>query len=159
MTDKVTIASFRDVLNRYLHIADHDYKGHVHDNVLNIFNDMTEEERKLFLRGVIHIHSVVVGHIDTIPKRDSKLKVVESTRDLRNEGVDPDEDEVVEYINTRQKLAMKTWLTKVTAITILVCLFSMFLVSLMSSNGVSIPYFESITGVGKVVNKVLGFGL
>ena len=159
MTDKVTIASFRDVLNRYLHIADHDYKGHVHDNVLNIFNDMTEEEQKSFLRGVIHIHSVVVGHIDDLPKRQSKPKGVESTRDLRSEDKDPDEDDVVEYINTRQKMAMRMWLTKATAVTILFFVCGLFTASFFSANNIQIPFLESIGGIGKVVNKVLGFGL
>ena len=159
MPDKVTVASFRDVLSRYLRIADHDYKGHVHDNVLNIFNDLDEEDRKLFLRGVVHIHSVVIGHIDTLPKRDHKPPMVESARDLRgDDDKDPEEDEVVEYINKRQRYAMQMWMLRAGASLVALFLFTVFVFSTVGGSSVKLPFIGDMAGIAQVLGKVLGTG-
>lgn len=155
MADKqVTAASFRDVLGKFLHIADHDYKGHVHDNVLNIFNDLDEDDQKLFLRGVVHIHSVVVGNVDALPKRDVKPKPVVSTRELEPSEIDDDDEEVVDYINTRQKNAIKVWMVKTLTIFICMFVFIVAIVAMVTGNGFTIPFFETFS---KISGKIFGF--
>lgn len=51
--------AFRDVLDKFVHIGNCYYNGKHHDNILNIFSDLEEEDKKLLLRGVHHIYSIV----------------------------------------------------------------------------------------------------
>lgn len=158
MPDKTT-ASFREVIGKYLHIADKDYKGHVNDNVLNIFNDLPEEDKKLFLRGVVYIHSIVIGGIETLPKREQKDKVFRKMVEESNthEVDEEEEDEVIRYFKLKHKENMKNWLTKLVAIT-MIALFSFVLItSFLSKGGISDPFVESWFNVGKIVNKLFGF--
>ena len=155
MTEKVLTTNFKEVLERFLSIAGTDYKGHVHDNVLNIFNDLSEEERKLLLRGVVQIHDVVVGEVKVIPQRPTKPKVPSSARDMDGEDLDESEEEVVDYMNAKQKTYIKLWILKVTVITMLAFLFFVAIVAISTGSGFTLPFLESFS---KVSGKIFGFG-
>lgn len=156
MADKTAYASLRDVLVKYLHIAEQDYKGHVNDNVLNIFNDLSDDEKKAFLKGVLHIHSMVAGHVDTIPRHIPKSRTQRGALPIDAEDENQDQDEIIQAVNRHQKLAMKIYLTKLLATVVLAAGFSVFVVSMLSKNEVEIPMMEGLMQTGKVINKMLG---
>lgn len=156
MSQSSAIISFRDVFLKYLHIADNDYNGHVNDNVLNIFNDLNEDERKLFLRGVVHIHSLVVGDVDTLPKREIvKAKRIEEREAIEKSDIDA-EDEMMEFFNKRHKLKMKMWFIKMVGMGLMGFLLLFFMATILSKNEIYVPFLDSFIQTGKVLNKVLG---
>lgn len=56
MSDKTTTKAIRDVLDKFVHIGNCYYNGKHHDNVLNIFGDLNQEDQKILLRGVHQIY-------------------------------------------------------------------------------------------------------
>lgn len=156
MADRTAYASLKDVLIKYLHIAEEDYKGHINDNVLNIFNDLSDDEKKAFLKGVLHIHSMVAGHVDTIPRHIPRSRTKRGALPADAEDENQDQEEIIQVVNRHQKLAMKIYLTKLLATIVVIGAFSVFVVSILSKNDVEIPMMEGLTQSGKVINKMLG---
>lgn len=57
MTEKIT---FKEALEKYIHIGEFYYRGCYDDNALNIFKDMSETERKALLCGIHKVYFLVV---------------------------------------------------------------------------------------------------
>ena len=94
--------TFREALDKFIHIGNCFYNGKHHDNAMNIFNDLDEEDRMVFLRGVFHIYNF--------------MEYGPSTKELgTSKPVKPkiDEDEDVVSFNNRQMVELKVWFVKV----------------------------------------------
>lgn len=101
MTDKKQ-STFRESLDKFIHIGNAYYNGKHHDNVMNIFNDLDEEDRMVFLRGVFHIYNFMEYGIHS--------KEMTQQRQV-NPKTDEDDDIVV--FNNRQMVELKVWFVKV----------------------------------------------
>ena len=67
MTDKPT---FKDAIAKFIHIGEVYYRGRYNDNVLNIFEELTEEDRKILLRTIYRVYSLVdKGEFNTPTER------------------------------------------------------------------------------------------
>lgn len=120
------LTTFKDSLDKFIHIGNAYYNGKHHDNVMNIFQDLDEEDRMVFLRGVFHIYNYMeygAASKETVPSKPNKPKT--------------DEDDDIVGFNNRQMVELKVWFVKV-----LVWLVAIGLVFLF---GLGI-YFSSASG-------------
>lgn len=66
MTEKIT---FKDAIQKFIHVGEVYFRGHYSDNVLNIFNELTEGDKKALLRGLHQVYFLVdSGAIESIPE-------------------------------------------------------------------------------------------
>lgn len=54
------------LLEKFFHIGRTKYNGHIYDNVLNIFDDMSSEEQKELLRGTIGIFAILTTSFSNV---------------------------------------------------------------------------------------------
>lgn len=118
-----TTKAFRDVLDKFVHIGNCYYNGKHHDNVLNIFSDLDEEDRKLLLRSVHHIYTIVEFGTTPTPFT-TRLKA----------GPENDPVTIADY-NTKLMVEMKFWFVKTFGILFLlsVTAFTFFILYVSSS--------------------------
>lgn len=70
MAEKTT---FKEAVQKFIHIGEVYFRGHYHDNVLNIFNELGEEDKKALLRTMYQVYFLVErGEIENpleVPQR------------------------------------------------------------------------------------------
>lgn len=69
--EKVT---FLEAIAKFIHIGEVYYNNHYYDNVLNIFDELTEEDRKELLRAVYQIFVLVEKGVIENPLRPSRQR-------------------------------------------------------------------------------------
>lgn len=52
-------ATFKEAVQKFIHIGEVYFRGHYNDNVLNIFNELPEEDRKVLLRTLYQVYFLV----------------------------------------------------------------------------------------------------
>ena len=67
MTEKIT---FKDAIQKFIHVGDVFFRGHYNDNALNIFNELTEADQKALLRGLHQVY-FLIGKGDLVPETNS----------------------------------------------------------------------------------------
>lgn len=68
-----TLASY---LERFVYIGQTRYNGKIHDNVLNIFEDLDIEDKKGLLRSLLRVHRAATTVDDTKDSPDSIISVL-----------------------------------------------------------------------------------
>lgn len=135
-----TIA-FKDVLDKFIHIGNCYYNGKHHDNVLNIFADLDEEDKKVFLRGVHHIYTVIEFGVET-----NQLSVLPKAEPGETPGSS------IEDYNSKLLVEMKFWFIKTFGILIVLFLAGVVIFVLYLSASLD-------EEPGKVSNLFRVFGL
>lgn len=91
MSQEEPTIKLNDLMAKFYNIGKRDYRGKVYDNVMSIFDELSLEEQKHFLRGclgmyiaasstVIHEQELIdIGNIDDMLK---ELRYVKRTKDL-----------------------------------------------------------------------------
>lgn len=86
-----TLASY---LERFVYIGQTRYNGKIHDNVLNIFEDLDIEDKKGLLRSLLRVHRAATTVDDTKEAPDSIISV--DTRIPVEENIDEKIDTKIE---------------------------------------------------------------
>lgn len=122
MNDQTT--AFKDVLDKFIHIGNCYYNGKHHDNVLNIFADLDEEDKKVFLRGVHHIYTVIEFGVES-----NQLAPL-----VKAEPGEPLDFSIDDY-NTKLLVEMKFWFIKTFGILFVTLLIGIVIFILYLSTG------------------------
>lgn len=114
MTDKKQ-PTFKESLDKFVHIGNAYYNGKHHDNVMNIFNDLDEVDRMVFLRSVFHIYSIMEFGVAS-----------KETAQIKSNKVKTDEDDDIAVFNNRQMVELKVWFVKVLVWLVVICFVLIF---------------------------------
>lgn len=93
--------ALKEVIEKFDHIGNCYYNGKHHDNVLNIFDDLDENDRKEFLRGTYAVYKIIEsGHM-----KESNSEVVPKLEPFGR-------GENVSIINEQSLVELKIWFIK-----------------------------------------------
>lgn len=131
MSEPTKTKAFKDVLDNFIHIGNCYYNGKHFDNVLNIFSDLTEEEQKIFLRGVHHIWTVVEVGVGNVPQALPKPK--------------PDDDPAsTEDYNSKLMIETKFWFIRALGISFIAGLASLIVLVIFFASGTTGRYDAAV---------------
>lgn len=135
-----TTKAFRDVLDKFIHIGNCYYNKKHHDNVLNIFADLEEEDKKIFLRGVYYIYTIVeLGTNNPLLNSDTT-----------QEDGSSDENSNSSSYNNKLMIEMKFWFIKTAGAILFTALTFFILFVLYTTSSISDGQ-EATTGLIKVL--------
>ena len=101
--------ALKEVIEKFDHIGNCYYNGKHHDNVLNIFNDLDENDRKEFLRGTYAVYKIIEsGHMKIVT-----TTVVPNLEPFRK-------GENVSAINEQSLIELKIWFVKMLGVVVTV---------------------------------------
>lgn len=123
MTEEAT--TLKESLEKFTYIGLTYYSGKYHDNVLNIFSDLTTEEKKIFLRGVYDIYNHFDTGIET-QKTNHEDSVVDTKA----------KDYLVDY-NSKVMVDVKVWFIKIFGIVLTLTVAFIFMFTLYVGTGIS----------------------
>lgn len=106
-THRLTITQ---VLDEMQQIADTDFQGDLPDNALSVFNTLSEDDRKTFLRRSLELHWK--NQIE-LAKNGMQDVVVEHEVVIDPVSVEK-ERKSIEEVEVEEQLRLKTWMSKVT---------------------------------------------
>ncbi len=109
--------TFRDALDRFIHIGNCYYNSKHYDNVLNIFNDLEKEDQKNLLLGVYYLF-VVIEHGD-VPKQYEPV-----LQPKPNAGESPETE------HKKVMTELKIWFVKMSVIFVLISFLSLIVMIL-----------------------------
>lgn len=93
--------ALKEVIEKFDHIGNCYYNGKHHDNVLNIFNDLDENDRKEFLRGTYAVYKIIEsGHM-----KESNSEVIPKLEPFGR-------GENISIINEQSLVELKIWFIK-----------------------------------------------
>ena len=127
--------ALKEVIEKFDHIGNCYYNGKHHDNVLNIFNDLDENDRKEFLRGTFAVYKIIEsGHEKTtttavVPKLEPFSK-----------------GENLSIINEQSLVELKIWFIKMLGIVVTVGIIILIGLVMYFSNTAE----TGANGLGKV---------
>ena len=115
---------FADVMDKFRIIADNDYDGKIYENVLSIYAQLTHNERKVFLRSLIHVYFIFSRSISEASLPDNEKKNDKEVCTVIQSEIDD-----ISSANERELIKLKSWLVKwfVVAGTITFIIFSVFM--------------------------------
>lgn len=96
MSEKKTL---KEVLEQFEYVGNTIYNGKFEDNVLNIFSELTDAEKRVMLQSFYHLLCVL-----TLPPEEQKVPVRRNRPQLEE---DPDEE-----IYNQEMSGFKTWILK-----------------------------------------------
>lgn len=137
MSEPTKNKAFKDVIDKFIHIGNCYYNGKHFDNVLNIFSDLTEEDKKIFLRSVHQIYSVVEMGVGNLSLEVSKTKI-------------DNEPDTSENYNSKLMIETKFWFIRAFGISCIIGLLVFIILILFFASGVSGNY-----GNNSIVWKIL----
>lgn len=155
MTEEAA-SSLQDVLVKFVGIADVHYRGKIHDNVLNVFNDLSDEDKKTFLRGVLHIHALVIGEIES-PLQCIPVHVipVNGTTEGVQVVTEPLDNEIAE-LNKKQMIQLKGWLVKTTSVIVLLSFAVLVISAFLSYGEINTDVLSMFGKTGTILSTVFG---
>ena len=109
--------TFRDVLDKFIHIGNCYYNSKHYDNVLNIFNDLEKEDQKNLLLGVYYLF-VVMEHGADPGQYEPVLQP------KPNAGENPEAE------HKKVMTELKIWFVKMSAIFVLISFLSLIVMVL-----------------------------
>lgn len=104
--------TFRDVLDKFIHIGNCYYNSKHYDNVLNIFNDLEKEDQKNLLLGVYYLFVLM----ERGPASDTYEPVLQPK---------PVNDENPESDHKKVMTELKIWFVKMSVIFVLISFLSL----------------------------------
>lgn len=121
--------TFLEAIAKFTHIGEVYYKSHYYDNVMNIFYELTEEERKELLRAIYQISMLVQNGVIENPLRQ-----------------DPRESFVRERPEQGKATATTTFVITMLVFMIFILLAIFFILGLDSDNGASFRTLFKLLG-------------
>ena len=109
--------TFRDVLDKFIHIGNCYYNAKHYDNVLNIFNDLEKEDQKNLLLGVYYLF-VLMEHGSEPGTHEPVLQP------KPNAGESPETE------HKKVMTELKIWFVKMIAILVLISFLSLIVMIL-----------------------------
>ena len=109
--------TFRDVLDKFIHIGNCYYNSKHYDNVLNIFNDLEKEDQKNLLLGVYYLFVLM----ERGPASDTYEPVLQPK---------PVNDENPESDHKKVMTELKIWFVKMSVIFVLISFLSLIVMIL-----------------------------
>lgn len=131
-SDRVTLKA---VVTKIKTIAHEKYQDKVYENILPIFNSLTQIEKRTLLRGLINICFIVEDRIviDNKALDDVREAVTETSKNVTKQM------HSIEEYNKLELIKLKTWMTKVVIVSVMV-------------GAVGIAIVLSIFGLGNIEN-------
>ena len=137
MDKKITL---RSVVAKIRDKSLQDHEGNIHDHALDIFSNLSDKEKLVFIEDVVNIFSIA-----EVRKQHDKSSTIYIKDDVlnkfkeRRENFELDIKDSLEYKNSSSLIDIKNFATKSLIVTILIGLFTFFVCILFIENNVKLP--------------------
>lgn len=127
-SERVTLKA---VVTKIKTIANEKYQDKVYENILPIFNSLTQVEKRTLLRGLINICFIVEDRIviDNKALMEMKETVTTTGKEMK------DQIHTIEEFNKLELIKLKSWVTKVVVGAVLVAMVGVVVVLTIFGTG------------------------
>lgn len=142
-------ASINQILDQMQVTADHEYAGDLNNNALAVFNDLSTNDKRTFLRQSLMLHWE--RQIDQARHRLDNIVI---DQDLQIDPVEVEKERFsIEELNQIELIKMKTWLNKFLLSAGVVSFMVMVLIAYASDTltDKTEEYLEILTDVVKLI--------